>query len=52
MNKLALYEQLCYGIKHDVAAGILKSGDKLPSVRKFALEKNINPNTAVKVYKT
>lgn len=52
MNKLAIYQQLCHEIKANIAAGILKSGDKLPSVRKFALEKNINPNTAVKVYKT
>ena len=37
--------------KSDIASGILRSGDKLPSVRKFALEKKINPNTAAKVYK-
>lgn len=52
MNKLAIYEQLANEIKSDIAAGILKPGDKLPSVRNFALEKRINPNTAVKVYKT
>ncbi|XOQ37123.1 MAG: HTH gntR-type domain-containing protein [Lactococcus sp.] len=52
MNKLAIYEQLAYQIKHEIAAGIIRPGDKLPSVRKFALEKQINPNTAVKVYKT
>lgn len=52
MNKLAIYEQLCHEIKADIASGILKAGDKLPSVRKFALEKSINPNTAAKVYKT
>jgi GntR family transcriptional regulator len=51
MNKLAIYEQLSLEIKTDIASGILRSGDKLPSVRKFALEKKINPNTAAKVYK-
>ena len=51
MNKLAIYEQLSLEIKSDIASGILRSGDKLPSVRKFALEKKINPNTAAKVYK-
>lgn len=51
MNKLAIYEQLSLDIKKDIASGILRSGDKLPSVRKFALEKKINPNTAAKVYK-
>ncbi|GAX48005.1 GntR family transcriptional regulator [Pseudolactococcus reticulitermitis] len=51
MNKLAIYEQLSLEIKGDIASGILRSGDKLPSVRKFALEKKINPNTAAKVYK-
>ncbi|GFH42910.1 GntR family transcriptional regulator [Lactococcus hodotermopsidis] len=52
MRKLAIYEQLVLAIKAEIAAGILHAGDKLPSVRKFALENNINPNTAVKVYKT
>ncbi|GHU35598.1 GntR family transcriptional regulator [Bacilli bacterium] len=52
MNKLAIYEQLAEQIRHEIAAGIIRPGDKLPSVRKFALEKQINPNTAVKVYKT
>ena len=52
MNKLAIYEQLAYQIKHEIAAGIIQPGDKLPSVRKFALAKQINPNTAVNVYKT
>jgi GntR family transcriptional regulator len=42
MNKLAIYEQLAYQIKHEIAAGIIQPGDKLPSVRKFALEKQIN----------
>jgi GntR family transcriptional regulator len=51
MNKLAIYEQLSLEIKSEIASGILRSGDKLPSVRKFALEKKINPNTAAKVYK-
>ena len=36
MNKLAIYEQLSLEIKSDIASGILRSGDKLPSVRKFA----------------
>ena len=52
MNKLTINKQICYGIKHDKKKKKKKKGDKLPSVRKFALEKNINPNTAVKVYKT
>lgn len=52
MNKLAVYEQLAHEIKQAIASGILLAGDQLPSVRKFALEKQINPNTAAKVYKT
>ena len=44
MNKLAIYEQLANEIKSDIAAGILKAGDKLPSVRNFSLEKRIYPN--------
>lgn len=37
-------------VKHAVAAGALKQGEALPSVRKLAAELGINPNTAARAY--
>ncbi len=47
---LPVYLQIETQIKHRVAAGALKSGDALPSVRKLAAELAINPNTVVRAY--
>lgn len=45
-----VYLQIETQIKHRVAAGALKPGDALPSVRKLAAELAINPNTVVRAY--
>jgi len=45
-----LYFQIIEAIKHRVAVGELKSGDRLPTVRKLAVELAINPNTVAKAY--
>ncbi len=47
----ALYEQVIDGIKELSMKGILKEGDKLPSVRKMAKMLEINPNTVSRAYK-
>lgn len=47
---LALYLQIESQVKHAVAAGALKQGDVLPSVRKLAAELRINPNTVARAY--
>ena len=45
-----LYLQIQAQVKHAVAAGALKTGDALPSVRKLAADLRINPNTVARAY--
>lgn len=47
---LPLYLQIESQLKHAVAAGALRQGDALPSVRKLATELRINPNTVARAY--
>ena len=46
-----IYNQVVDQVKHAVAAGRLKTGDQLPSVRELAIELRINPNTVAKAYR-
>lgn len=46
-----IYAQICDGIKEQICAGILRSGDKLPSVRELATQLTINPNTIQRAYR-
>ena len=43
-----IYLQLMERIRHDIAAGVYKPGDKIPSVRDLALDAAVNPNTMQK----
>lgn len=45
-----IYVQVETQIKNAIAAGALKPGQPLPSVRKLAAELGINPNTAARAY--
>src|SRR5436305_10504194 len=45
-----LYAQLERSIRAAIAAGRLKEGDQLPTVRQLALDLRINANTVAKVY--
>ena len=47
-NNTPIYLQLVEEIKIDIISGKLKSGDRLPSVREFALMMKVNPNTMQK----
>lgn len=47
---LPLYLQIESQVKHAVAAGALKHGETLPSVRKMASDLRINPNTVARAY--
>ena len=47
---LPLYLQIESQLKHAVAAGALKQGDALPSVRKMASDLRVNPNTVARAY--
>ncbi|KRN02066.1 transcriptional regulator [Levilactobacillus senmaizukei DSM 21775 = NBRC 103853] len=48
---LAYYEQLVLRVKQQIVQGILRPGDKLPSVREMARQEQLNPNTVSKAYK-
>lgn len=45
-----IYLQVVDDIKKRIVLGIYKPGEKLPSGRELAVNYNINPNTAVKIY--
>ena len=46
-----IYTQTADGFRDQIAAGILHSGDKLPSVRELAATLAINPNTIQRSYR-
>lgn len=45
-----IYRQLVEQVRQAVASGVLKAGDRLPSVRDLAVELAVNPNTVAKAY--
>lgn len=47
-NNIPIYIQLVERLKIDIISGKLKSGDRLPSVRDYALSLKVNPNTMQK----
>ena len=46
-----IYVQIIDGFKEQISAGILRPGDKLPSVRELASSLTINPNTIQRAYR-
>lgn len=46
-----IYAQIVDVYREQIAAGILREGDKLPSVRELAAELSINPNTIQRSYR-
>ena len=46
-----IYSQIADGFRTQITSGILRSGDKLPSVRELAVELSINPNTIQRAYR-
>ena len=45
-----IYTQIIDGFRDQILAGVLRNGDKLPSVRVAAGELSVNPNTVAKAY--
>ena len=45
-----IYEQVRDGLRKLMVTGMLRPGDKLPSVRALAIELAINPNTIQRAY--
>ena len=46
-----IYQQLIERITGDIIRGTLQPGEKLPSVREYAMEAGVNANTMQRVYK-
>jgi DNA-binding transcriptional regulator YhcF (GntR family) len=49
-EKIPIYLQIIDFIKKDIVTERLKGGEKLPSVREFAEQLKVNPNTVQRVY--
>lgn len=45
-----IYAQVERGLRASIAAGRLKPGDQLPTVRELAVELGVNANTVARVY--
>ena len=50
LSHVPVYEQLIRQVENYVLTGILREGDKLPSVRTLAGSLTINPNTIQKAF--
>ncbi len=49
-SKIPINEQIQNQIRKFIENGVLKPGDRLPSVRQLAVENGINPNTVARAY--
>ena len=47
-NDRPIYIQLVEQLKEYIVSGTFKAGEKLPSVREFAMQIKVNPNTVQK----
>ena len=50
MSRIPVYEQLIRQTEKFILLGVLREGDKLPSVRQLSAELSINPNTIQKAF--
>jgi GntR family transcriptional regulator len=50
-SSVPVYAEFVSQVKHAVAAGLLRPGDYLPSLRDAALSVRVNPNTVAKAYR-
>jgi len=49
-NSIPIYQQIGDIVKQKIIKGELKCGDKIKSVREFAEEVNVNPNTVQRAF--
>jgi GntR family transcriptional regulator len=49
-SHLPIYLQVVEQIRHLVAAGLLRPGNQLPTVRQLAVDLRLNPNTVARAY--
>ncbi len=45
------YRQIIEQVKFAIARGVLRPGDRLPTVRQLAVDLSINPNTVIRAYR-
>ena len=50
-SRIPIYLQVIDDIKKRLVTGGIEPGAKLPSTRELAVEYNINPNTAARIYR-
>ena len=50
MSRVPVYEQIINQVEEQIMTGILKEGDKMPSVRSLSVKLSTNPNTIQKAY--
>ena len=50
-SRIPIYLQVIDDMKKRIIKGELSPGDKLPSSRELAIEYEVNPNTAARIYK-
>ncbi len=50
-SRIPIYIQVIDDLKKKIIKGEIKPGEKLPSSRELALEYEVNPNTAARIYK-
>ncbi|MFE7245347.1 GntR family transcriptional regulator [Streptomyces sp. NPDC057582] len=48
---LSPYQQLVQQVRHALRLGLLKEGDRLPTVKDVAKQMAVNPNTVLKAYR-
>ncbi|WP_456398615.1 GntR family transcriptional regulator [Mesoaciditoga sp.] len=49
-SDVPVYKQIITEMVDSILSGALKEGEELPSIRKMALDLNVNPNTIAKAY--
>ena len=50
-SRKSIFEQIVDGFKELIVSGVLKPGDKIPSVRDLSGQLTVNPNTIQKAYR-
>lgn len=50
MSRMPVYEQIIKQVEEQILIGVMKAGDKMPSVRSLSVHLSINPNTIQKAY--
>lgn len=50
MSRIPVYEQIIKQVEDQILTQLLKTGDKMPSVRSLSVKLGVNPNTIQKAY--